>query len=82
MYFNSIIIIINIIFNLYISVLGIKCSKGKTIKDLPVVVTLLNIISILLGLVGLYIHKTIFTIIYTFINLILLPMSLFGFDSC
>ena len=82
MYFNSIIIIINIIFNLYISVLGIKCNKGKTIKDLPVVVTLLNIISILLGLVGLYIHKTIFTIIYTFINLILLPMSLFGFDSC
>ena len=82
MYFNSIIIIINIIFNLYISVLGIKCNKGKTIKDLPVVVTLLNIISILLGLVGLYIHKTIFTIIYTFINLILLPMSLFGIDSC
>ena len=62
--------------------MGAKCSKGKTLKDLPVRITLLNIISIISGLTGLYINKTVFTIIYTILNVILLTMSLFGFDSC
>ena len=82
MYFNSILLIVNIIFNIFISVTGIKCSKGKSIKDLPVLVTLLNIISVVFGLTGLHINKTVFTIIYTMVNVPLLIISLFGFDSC
>jgi hypothetical protein len=69
-------------FNVYMSVSGIRCSKGKTIKDLPVVVAILNGLSILVGLGGIYINKTIFTFIYTIINIILGIASAFGFDSC
>ena len=82
MNFNSIVLLLVICFNAYISVQGIICSKGKTIKDLPVIVTILNGLSILLGVGGIFINKTIFTIIYTIINIILGFGSMFGFDSC
>lgn len=82
MYFNQIVLISIIIYNIYIIFTSIGCVKGKPIKDLPVLVTLLNATSIMIGLAGLYINKSVFTIIYTILNIVLLIMSVFGFDSC
>jgi len=80
------IAIISLIFlSLYPLITGITCTiknKFKKLDDASNMVILISSITILLGIVGLYLKNILFSIIYCILSTFFLIFSTMGLDAC